>query len=62
MCSLASVIFLGKLLISEKFGVHSSGRHILGALGLLDAIGVRLVRRVVCASILLLSFSTRGRM
>jgi hypothetical protein len=48
------IIFLGKFLVSKELGVHASGAHILGSLGLLDAIGMGLLGVVVCAGVLLL--------
>lgn len=52
--TLGIVVFLGKFLVSEKLGVHSSCGHILCPLGLLDAVGVSLVRRVMRTRVLLL--------
>lgn len=54
MLPLGTIVFLGKLLVSKKLGVHASGRHKLRSLGLFDTVGVRLLRVVVCASVLLL--------
>ena len=51
------IIFLGKFLVSDELGVHSSSRNVLSPLGLLDAIGMGLVCRVVRASVLLLLYS-----
>ena len=52
--TLGIIVFLGKLLVSQKLGVHSSGRNILGTLLLLNSIGMCLVRIVVRTRILLL--------
>jgi len=51
---LAPIVFLRKLLVSQELGVHSLGAHVLGTLGLFDAVGMGLVRVVVCARVLLL--------
>jgi hypothetical protein len=59
MNTLGLVVFLGKLLIPQKLGVHASGRHELGSLGLFDAIGMGLVRVIVRTRVLLLSSSRR---
>lgn len=48
-------------MVSQELGVHSSGRNVLGALLLLDAVGVSLVRVVVRAGVLLLlGFNREG--
>ena len=58
---LGLVVLLGELLVSQELGVHSSGRNVLGALLLLDAVGVSLVRVVVRAGVLLLlDFNREG--
>jgi hypothetical protein len=54
MFTLRVIVFLGKFLISQKLGVHSSCRNVLGSLLLLDAIGVCLLRVVVSTRVLLL--------
>ena len=54
MHTLGLVVFLGKLLVSQKLWVHTPSRHILGPLCFLNAIGVCLVRVVVRARVLLL--------
>lgn len=54
MHTLGTIVFLGKLLVSQKFGVHAPRRNVFGSLGLLDAIGMSLVRRVVRTRVLLL--------
>jgi hypothetical protein len=54
MCSLAAIVFLGKLLISQKLGVHALGGDELGPLGFLDAVGMSLACVVVRTRILLL--------
>lgn len=54
------LVLLGELLVSQELGVHSSGGNVLGALLLLDAVGVSLVRVVVRAGVLLL-LGFRGR-
>ena len=52
--ALLLVVLLGKLLISQEFGVHAScGNHLL-SLGLLDPVGVSLVGFIVSARVLLL--------
>jgi hypothetical protein len=58
---LGLVVLLGELLVSQELGVHSSGGNVLGALLLLDAVGVSLVRVVVRAGVLLLlGFNREG--
>ena len=57
---LGLVVLLGELLVSQELGVHSSGGNVLGALLLLDAVGVSLVRVVVRAGVLLLLGFNRG--
>ena len=48
-------------MVSQELGVHSSGRNVFGALLLLDAVGVSLVRVVVRAGVLLLlGFNREG--
>jgi hypothetical protein len=54
MNTLGFVVFLGKLLIPQKLGVHASGRHELASLGLFDAIGMGLVRVIMRTRVLLL--------
>ena len=54
MLPLAAIVFLGVLLVSQELGVHPLGANVLGALGLLDAVGVGLVRVVVRTRVLLL--------
>lgn len=54
MWALASVPFLSKFLIAQKLGVDSLQGNEFLSLGLLDSIGMSLVRTVVCASVLLL--------
>jgi len=61
MLSLGPIVFLGKLLVSEKFGVHAFGAHVLASLCLFDAVGMRLLRVVVSASVLLLWVQTRAK-
>jgi hypothetical protein len=52
MNTLGVVVFLGKFLVSQELGVHSSCRNMLGSLGLFDAIGMDLLRIVVSARII----------
>lgn len=52
MHTLGTVVFLGKLLVSQKLWVHSSGVDSLSSLGLLDTIGVSLVGIVMGACVL----------
>jgi hypothetical protein len=54
MHSLGAIVFLGKLLVSQKLGVHALATHVAGASGLFNAVGVCLVRIVVSARVLLL--------
>jgi hypothetical protein len=54
MHSLGTIVFLGKLLVSQKLGVHTLATHVAIASGLLNAIGMCLVRIVMRASVLLL--------
>jgi uncharacterized ion transporter superfamily protein YfcC len=57
--TLGTIVFLGILLVSQKLGVHTSLGHKLASLGLFDAIGMRLLRVVVRASVLGLSWFER---
>ena len=52
--SFATIVFLGKFLVSQELGVHSFAAHVLTALGLFDAIGMRLLCAVVRTCVLLL--------
>ena len=52
--TLLLVVLLGKLLISQKFGIHSFCGNGSCLLGLFDPIGVSLVGFIMCASVLLL--------
>lgn len=54
MHTLGTIVFLGKFLVSQKFGVHASCRNIFALLGFLDPVGVSLLGVVVCTSVLLL--------
>ena len=49
--SLGSIVLLGEPLVSEELRVHALGVGELGALGLLDAVGERLLRGVVVAGV-----------
>ena len=52
--ALLLVVLLGKLLVSQKLGVHASCGNEPLSLGLFDPVGVSLVGLVVRASVLLL--------
>lgn len=54
MNSLGAIVFLGKLLVSQKLGVHTLATHVTVASGLLNTIGMCLVRIVVRTCVLLL--------
>jgi len=54
LASLASIVFLGEFLVSKEFRVHALGGHIPLSLGLLDSIGMCLVRVIVRTCVLLL--------
>lgn len=54
MNTLGIIVFLGKLLVSQKLGIHASCGNILGPLFLLNSIGMCLVRIVVRTRVLLL--------
>jgi hypothetical protein len=54
MLSLATIVFLGELLVSQKLGVHAFCTHELATLSLLNAVGMGFARIVMRASVLLL--------
>jgi hypothetical protein len=54
MHSLGTIVFLGKLLVSQKLGVHTLATHVTVASGLLNAVGMCLVRVVMRTCVLLL--------
>jgi hypothetical protein len=56
MLSLATIVFLGKFLVSQKLGVHAFRAHELAAFGFFDAVRMRLTSAVVGASVLLLFY------
>jgi hypothetical protein len=54
MHSLGTIVFLGKLLVSQKLGVHTLATNVTVASSLLDAVGVCLVRVIMRTCVLLL--------
>jgi hypothetical protein len=52
MLPLAAIVLFCKVHVAQKFGVHAFGTNVLASLGLFDAVGVRLLCVVVCASVL----------
>lgn len=54
MHTLGAIVLLGKFLVPKKLWIHSLGRNVLGSLGLLNTIGVSLVRIVMSTCVLLL--------
>ena len=54
MHSLGTIVFLGKLLVSQKLGVHTLATHVTVASSLLNAVGMCLVRVIMRTCVLLL--------
>ena len=52
MHSFGTIVFFRKFQVSQKLRVHASGTNVLATLGLLDAIGMCLLRVVMRASVL----------
>jgi len=52
--SLATIVFLGILLVTKELGVHSLGRDVLCSLSSLNTVGVSLAGAVMGTSVLLL--------